>query len=52
MREEERRGEGVMSDSDKELENQILEAGEKIIDPPSSLDEFLSPLLILIGCGD
>ncbi|KAG2245268.1 hypothetical protein Bca52824_092868 [Brassica carinata] len=33
-----------MSDSDKEIENQILEAGEKLIDPPSSLDELL-PLL-------
>ncbi|AEE85973.1 transcriptional regulator [Arabidopsis thaliana] len=31
-----------MSDSDKELENQIIEAGEKLIDPPSSLDELLS----------
>ncbi|CAH8274659.1 unnamed protein product [Arabidopsis lyrata] len=31
-----------MSDSDKDLENQILEAGEKLIDPPSSLDELLS----------
>ncbi|KAJ0262912.1 Transcriptional regulator [Hirschfeldia incana] len=30
-----------MSDSDKELENQILEAGEKLTDPPSSLDELL-----------
>ncbi|XP_013598258.1 PREDICTED: nucleolar and coiled-body phosphoprotein 1-like isoform X2 [Brassica oleracea var. oleracea] len=30
-----------MSDSDKELENQILEAGEQLTDPPSSLDELL-----------
>ncbi|KAL0739306.1 hypothetical protein Bca4012_015516 [Brassica carinata] len=30
-----------MSDSDKELENQILEAGQKLTDPPSSLDELL-----------
>lgn len=33
-----------MSDSDKNLENQILEAGEKLIDPPSSVDELLSLL--------
>ncbi|XP_013601883.1 PREDICTED: DNA ligase 1-like isoform X1 [Brassica oleracea var. oleracea] len=33
-----------MSDSEKEIENQILEAGEKLVDPPSSLDELL-PLL-------
>lgn len=33
-----------MSDSEKEIENQILEAGEKLIDPPSSLDELLSLL--------
>lgn len=30
-----------MADSDKELENQILEAGGKLTDPPSSLDELL-----------
>lgn len=39
--ERERRREGAMSDSDKELENQILEAGEQLTDPPSSLDELL-----------
>ena len=33
-----------MSDTEKEIENQILEAGEKLVDPPSSLDELL-PLL-------
>lgn len=33
-----------MSDSDKELENQILEAGEKLVDPPSSVDDLLSLL--------
>lgn len=33
-----------MSDSDKEVENQIIEAGEKLIDPPSSLDDLLSLL--------
>ncbi|XP_024004663.1 altered inheritance of mitochondria protein 21 isoform X2 [Eutrema salsugineum] len=33
-----------MSDSDKELEKQILEAREKLIDPPSSVDELLSLL--------
>ncbi|CAA7041546.1 unnamed protein product [Microthlaspi erraticum] len=33
-----------MSDSDKTLENQILEAGEKLINPPSSVDELLSLL--------
>ncbi|CAN8229748.1 unnamed protein product [Cochlearia groenlandica] len=30
-----------MADSNKEIENQILEAGEKLIDPPSSLSELL-----------
>ncbi|CAH8360726.1 unnamed protein product [Eruca vesicaria subsp. sativa] len=33
-----------MSVSDKELENQILEAGENLTHPPSSLDELLSLL--------
>ncbi|KAL0687153.1 hypothetical protein Bca4012_086830 [Brassica carinata] len=37
-----------MSDSEKEIENQILEAGEKLVDPPSSLDELL-PLLDLFA---
>ncbi|KAF8110876.1 hypothetical protein N665_0078s0069 [Sinapis alba] len=39
-----------MSDSDKEIENQILEAGEKLIDPPSSLDELLSLLDKIFTC--
>ncbi|KAL0801117.1 hypothetical protein Bca101_056293 [Brassica carinata] len=33
-----------MADSDKQIENQILETGEKLTDPPSSLDELLSLL--------
>lgn len=45
-----------MTDSDKELENQILEAGEKLTDPPSSLDELLllldvSPPLLSLLCS-
>lgn len=39
-----------MSDSEKEIENQILEAGEKLIDPPSSLDELLSLLDKIFTC--
>ncbi|KFK29787.1 hypothetical protein AALP_AA7G179700 [Arabis alpina] len=39
-----------MSDSDKETEIQIVEAGEKLIDPPSSLDELLSLLDKLFLC--
>ncbi|CAH2077314.1 unnamed protein product [Thlaspi arvense] len=39
-----------MSDSDKEVENQILEAGEKLIDPPSSVDGLLSLLDKLFIC--
>ncbi|XP_048331363.2 sister chromatid cohesion protein PDS5 homolog C [Ziziphus jujuba] len=33
-----------MASSDKELEAQLLEAGNKLVDPPSSIDELL-PLL-------
>ncbi|KAJ7966255.1 Sister chromatid cohesion PDS5 B-B [Quillaja saponaria] len=33
-----------MASSDKELEEQLLEAGNKLVDPPSSVDELL-PLL-------
>jgi hypothetical protein len=32
------------SNSDKELEQQLLEAGTKLLSPPSSLDDLL-PLL-------
>ncbi|XP_010437983.1 PREDICTED: transcriptional regulator ATRX [Camelina sativa] len=39
-----------MSDSDKEVENQILEAGVKLVDPPSSVDELLSLLDKLFLC--
>ncbi|EOA18881.1 hypothetical protein CARUB_v10007511mg [Capsella rubella] len=39
-----------MSDSDKELENQILEAGVKLVDPPSSVDELLALLDKLFLC--
>lgn len=33
-----------MASSDKELEEQLLEAGNMLVDPPSSVDELL-PLL-------
>ncbi|CAH8328292.1 unnamed protein product [Eruca vesicaria subsp. sativa] len=39
-----------MSDTEKEIENQILEAGEKLIDPPSSLDDLLPLLDKTFGC--
>lgn len=33
-----------MASADKELEEQLLEAGNKLVDPPPSVDELL-PLL-------
>lgn len=34
----------TMASSDKELEQQLMEAGTKLVNPPSSVDELL-PLL-------
>ena len=33
-----------MASSDGELEEQLLQAGNKLVDPPSSVDELLSLL--------
>jgi len=34
----------IMATSDTELEEQLLQAGNRLVDPPSSVDELL-PLL-------
>ena len=43
-----------MASSDGELEEQLLQAGNKLVDPPSSVDELLSLLDVkaLIFCSN
>jgi len=36
-----------MATTDKELEEQLLEAGNKLADPPSSVEELLSLLDVI-----
>lgn len=38
-----------MTSTDKELEEQLLEAGNKLADPPSSVEELLSLLEVIIS---
>lgn len=41
-----RSGTSKMASVDKELEEELVEAGEKLLDPPSSVDDLITVLIV------